>query len=145
MRYIILKKISNKEIKSRIDYIKNVFNIYVIPHRKEELTEFISIPSNSIDVIVIIGHNNDVYEYIKDYKPKEKVLVLITCYLGKIKKINLQKKQAYISKNICGITETYEGNLWGFQFDITDSELDLFNEKQGTIYQRINKSFERIN
>ena len=64
MRYILLsKKITFEEIRSRQEYLYDVFKIYMIPFYFDNYIELRSIPENYGNVVFINGHNNQVYSF----------------------------------------------------------------------------------
>lgn len=146
MRYVILglNKTNIKEVIERKKYIEHIFRIYTIPYFKKGFVEFHSIPANTIDLLMIVGHNDSVYNYLNENKIKESNIALITCFTGIIKKLELPGKNIYISKNRNGYTEMYDGAEWNINFQISDSELTLYNTKDKELNVRLEKCFERI-
>ncbi len=83
MKFVLLnKKVSQKEIIARKEYIYDVFKIYVYPIYHDSYVELVSIPQNSMNYIFILGHNDEVFNYLKKNNIEEKNIVLITCYIG---------------------------------------------------------------
>lgn len=142
MRYILLrKKISFEEIKSRQEYLYDVFKIYTIPFYFDNYVELRSIPENYGNVVFINGHNNQVYDYLMNQEPKERDIVMITCYQGLVKKIKFPNKDMFFTDTT---TEKLNGREYGFDFEITNSELNLYNCPYISVKKKINYSFERI-
>ena len=143
MRYIILKNnITSQEIRSRQEYLYDIFKIYTIPIFYKNYVELKSIPETQENVIFIRGHNYEVYNFLKNYKPKEKYIVLITCYIGFVTKIRFKNKEMFYTKQI---TNRLNGNEYGFNFEITNSEIDLYNCPYKSLIEKIEYAFERIN
>lgn len=139
MRYILLnQKISNDEIISRKEYIYDVFKVYTIPFRRKEILELRSIPENSHDIVFIHGHNNDVFWYLAKCLPYEKNIGLITCFIGWITRVNIPNKQLFFTDRI---TNKYDGRKYGFNFNITEAELNLYNSKEKSVYNKMVNSF----
>lgn len=142
MRYILLrKKLSYEEIKSRQEYLYDVFKIYTIPFYFDNYVELRSIPENYGNVIFINGHNNQVYNYLLDQEPKEHDIVMITCYQGLVKIIKFPSRDMFFTDTT---TDKLNGREYGFDFEITNSELNLYNCSYALIKEKINYSFERI-
>lgn len=142
MRYILLrKKLSFKEIKSRQEYLYDVFKIYTIPFYFDNYVELRSMPENYGNVVFINGHNNQVYDYLMKQEPKEHDIVMITCYQGLVKKIKFPNKDMFFTD---ATTEKLNGREYGFDFEITNSELNLYNCPYTSVKKKINYSFERI-
>lgn len=142
MRYIILKSnVSFKELKSRQEYLYDVFKIYTLPFYYDNCIELKSIPENYGDVVFINGHNNQVYNFLNVKEPKEHDIVMITCYYGLIKKIKFSGKDMFFTSSI---TDTLNGKEYGFDFEITNSEIDLYNCHYTSVRDKIIYSFERV-
>lgn len=143
MRYIILKdNISLEEIRSRQEYLNDVFKVYTIPFYHKNYVELKSIPEYYGNTIFINGHNNRVYHFLLNQTPKEYNFVLITCYFGVVKKLNFKDKAVFFTDII---TDRLNGKEYGFDFEITDSEINLYNCPYSSVEDKIRYSFERIN
>lgn len=141
MKYLFMKSEEDTK-KSRMEYLFDVFNIYTLSKEDENFIILEGFPFNYIDVFFIIGHEKLVYEYLKknfEYI-EERNIVIITCNPGLFKKFMGKGKNIFVSKNKYGITQTYEGGKWGFEFDISDSELDFYNSKNTNIMQKLRTS-----
>ena len=123
MRYIVLDKRNSKEILERKKYVEQTFNIYIILKKNVDYAEWVSIPESDIDLLMIVGHCDKVYNYLKNNKINEKNIVLVTCLLGKLKDFKITNKNIYISKNKNGYTDVFDGKNWNFNFDISESSL----------------------
>jgi hypothetical protein len=148
MRYIVLglNRKNMKEIVERKRYIEHTFGLYVIPFYNKQYVEFKSIPLTECDLLMIIGHNYLVYDYLNSNKPSENNIVLVTCYTGIIKQLLLPNKKVYVSKNEDGYTQLYNGAEWNINFKISDSELELYNsDNKFNLTNRLEESFERVN
>ncbi len=141
MRYILTdKSTKNAEIKSRQEYLYDIFKVYMIPFYRANFIELISLPVDKYDLVMIHGHNDRVYAYLKGNIPKEKNIVLITCYCGNVTKIKFPNKNIYFSSEL---TNKFNGMQYGFHFDITEAELDLYNSKEQSVYKKIDYSFRK--
>ena len=59
MRYVLLrKKVFAEEIKSRQEYLYDIFKVYTIPFYFDNYVELRSIPENFGNIIFINGHND---------------------------------------------------------------------------------------
>lgn len=144
MRYIVLNKsISNEEINSRKKYIEKVIGLYFITQKKDEgIIEFKSIPSISIDCVLIVGHNTSVKKYLENNKILEEYIVIISCFFP-LKRSLFSGKKVYVSYSEDGKTSYYDGTQWNLKFNISKEELKLINS-YGNFIDRINKYFRRI-
>lgn len=133
---IILPKDKETEIKARLEYLFGVFNLYFMVKREDNYCiELTSIPYNTLDYLLIIGHNGFVERYMINRKDtmREENIVLISCELKILRYSNLfSDKNIYVSQESYqyGQTTCYKGQDYGFEFNISDAELDLYNSKE---------------
>lgn len=143
---IILKKndIAFDEIVSRIEYFQDIFNLYYSIKEVNGNVELISLPINELDYVFIIGHNNEVYNYLLTNKVKENNIVLITCYQGFITKFTQKNKRIFVPNSTNGETKYYDGSKWNFNFNITDCELNLYKSKEINYDKKIMQNFKEV-
>ncbi len=142
MRYVLLrKKVFAEEIKSRQEYLYDIFKVYTIPFYFDNYVELRSIPENFGSIIFINGHNGQVHSYLMSKKIEENVIVMITCYQGLVQTVNLNNKKMFFTDIT---TDKLNGKEYGFNFEITNSELNLYNCPYTSLNDKIEYSFERI-
>lgn len=141
MRYLFMKSEENTK-KARMEYLFDIFNLYTLSKEDENFIILDGFPFTFIDVFFIIGHEKLVCEYLETNIEDipEMNIVAITCNSKLLKKFKDRGKRIFVSKNKDGITKTYDGKRWGFEFDITDSELDFYNNKNTDIIDRLRTS-----
>lgn len=151
MTVILLKykrDINQTEIDNRINYINSVFHDFVrVGKETDTYVTLKSLLDDSSSILYIVGHNIAVYEYIESNKKniKEKTIIIVSCFAFNIKRVsNLLDKDIYISKNINGITINYAPEEYGLGFEISDSEICLYNIKDKNIYDKIKECFIEI-
>jgi hypothetical protein len=149
MTYLICKNdIKSKEIEERQKYIYDVFHIYTFVDTKNSNKNIVvlkSMPDNMIDLFFIIGHNNFTDNYlIENYnKIKEKNILIIACYTKYFSSIKLLKdKIVYIPMN-GNIVKTYNGNDYGFNFEVTDEEIRMYRRRKENLNEMLNTIFKR--
>ena len=141
MRYVILTdRISLEEIRSRQLYLYDIFKVYTIPFILNGIVELISVPSCAYDVVFINGHNQAVFQYLIGHLPSEKNIVLITCYNGMVETIKIKNKKIFYSGNV---TNLLDGAAYGFNHDISNSELCMYNYSKANWKKRLELCFER--
>lgn len=145
MRYVQLNDIDDKEIIARNKYLNETFKLFFIKLNGNKLLEFVSIPTYENDCLIVYGHNYAVNNYLEKRIILESKLLLITCNRNLIIPNKLKNKEIYVSKTTKNITYRYEGKEYGFDFDITDTEIMLFRYRTSSFLEQINKSFERVN
>lgn len=146
MKYLIQQEFS-KEIPAREQYIYDVFHLWIIPFRIENKFIFLnSIPSHALDnFLFIIGHNYDVAYFLKSHNIREDIIVAITCdgTVNFSKKYLPHKKLFLPFQNNNNCAALLNGSLYGFDFDLTESELLLYNNNHiPNINERIENAFK---
>lgn len=145
LRYILDIRLQ-PELNDRMRYVYDVFSLYVI-HKKTEHGFIIleSVPSTAVDVLLIVGHDKAVRNllYNNVINVHEKNIVIISCNVYPSKYFISIDKRIFISNHNKGYTERRHGIDYGFSFDISDSELDLYNSS-GPVLERIEKAFIKL-
>ena len=146
MRYLVLNfEITDEEILARKKYIEKIFKVYFLIKKHDKFIEYVSFPNNFLDIIMIIGHNYIIYDYLKTHMPNENKVILVTCPCEILSKVDYGDRTVYIAKsNDNNQTELYDGMEWNINFKITDSELTFYNINNSDIDERINSAFERM-
>lgn len=147
MRYLISKTKAQSKI-ARREYIFEAFKLYTLEKAEESNTFIVldSIPLNSEDILFIIGHDQEVYQYLKENMSfiKESNIVAITCFPTKLIDLENSKKTLYIPKDKSLFIKSYDGSSSGFDFDITDCELDLYNSKEKTLLEKVEMCMTKL-
>lgn len=149
MKVLIQSNAREGEIIGRKEYLYDVFKLYFVNGKSLD-SGFImleSFPKREYDIFIIKGHADAVYNYLSNNGERinEDIIIAITCYPKKFKKLRLRGKKLYFPK-VDSIDEAilYPGTEFGFNFDITDSEIDLYNSKNESINKRIEDSFVKL-
>ncbi|MDO4282253.1 MAG: hypothetical protein Q4D02_01335 [Clostridia bacterium] len=149
MKYIITKSnVSNAEIKARMEYIYDSFHIYTLVdsvNSNKDITILNTIPEDAIDLFMIVGHDRRTDEYIRaNYKKiKENNIVIISCNTPRFSSLKLLKdKNVFLPKN-GGIIDFYDGENYGFSFNITDEEIILYRNRNEKMEIMLKNTFER--
>lgn len=148
MRFIIPTS-KREERLARQKYLYDIFKVYFIENTKvEEYIELVSFPEKEYDYLLILGHNGFVERYLSNHESEisEMNIVILSCEIDSTYIENLlSEKNVFISKETHndGEITCYEGKPYGFSFEITDTELNLFNSK-GSVSQRIAETFIKV-
>ena len=149
MKYLITKSnVSNAEIEARMKYIYDLFHIYTLVdtvNSNKDITILTTIPENAVDLFMIVGHDRRTDEYLRaNYKSiKEKNIVIIACNTSRFSSLKLLKnKNVFIPKN-GGIIDFYDGENYGFNFNITDEEIILYRNRNEHIEIMLSNTFQR--
>lgn len=147
MRYVILNEFIN-QWHERKQYVFSTLKLWTYLNKSDSEYVLTSIPSTSLDILFIVGHNSSVYRYLKQNKNTilEKKIVIITCNKNyNYSSVIPPDKSIYICKqNSSGIADLFEGKQYNLQFDVTESELLFLNCKEPDIHQKIRNCFSRI-
>lgn len=148
MRYFL--RCGNKaETIARREYLEQTFHLWFI--EKETIGSFIvfeSIPlSVEIDICLIYGHNYEVAALLKNHRDRipEKNIFIIACLTKNPKDFIIPCKRIFIApqQKDEGI-KLRKGIEFGFDFDISDIELNLFNNHTQDTLDKLLSVFERI-
>lgn len=147
MRYL-LQNVFRDELLARQKYIYQALSIWTITSSYcPDFIELTSMPSNCLDILFIVGHNYIVKRYLETSSVSEKTIVAITCN-GSIhfSKLQLPEKTIYLPhQNKNNYVDLINGKLYGFDFDLTESEIKFYNSKNNAdILQRLDTSFNKI-
>lgn len=148
---LILQSCFKNELISRQKFFYETLHLWlVVSSQMSEKRKYIqlkSIPTNCLDVIFIVGHNSFVEDYLNNNTINEERIVVITCD----KDINLSSKKIptktiYLShQNEADFTELIKGDCYGFDYDLTESEILFYNTNNNDdIVKRIEMSFSKV-
>lgn len=145
IEFIVLKgDFSNQEIISRMHYCNNAFHLYFTYEVTANSLVIKSFPKTSVKYLFIVGHNHDICKYLLSKKEQIENVIIISCKVPKnyINKFNA--KRIFVSKRESDKNYFYNGKEWGFNFDITEDELDLFNISVKDIQDKVRLLFRRV-
>lgn len=141
MRYLIHES-QLKEMSARKDYLFDVFHLYFLPGTPEgNYTPFSPVGEKGPDILFITGHTDSVFTHLDKMimEIPEKTIVITSCYGERFKKFS-NKKNGYVPKSRDELCCIRSGKPYGFDFNISDAELDFYNA-HGDIYTRIKSAY----
>ena len=145
---LTLQKCLSKELIARQKLVYETFHLWlIVSSSNNSYIQLGSIPTNSLDILFIVGHNVFVNDFLQHNQIKEERIVAITCdgtiHLSSFK---LPGKIIYLShQNEANYADLLKGELYGFGFDPTESELLLYNaNKSVDPVQRLEMSFCKL-
>lgn len=146
MRYFLRKK-QRGELSLRCQYLYDVFKLWFI--QTSEIGDFDvleSFPFVNDDIALIYGHNYEVVFLFKKYstKLKEKNIAIISCETDVPKGYFLKNKRVFLAPQREGRAKLLVGEDYGFEFDITDAELLLYNCRIPGTLEKVSSIFTRI-
>lgn len=141
MRYLIHENQLN-EMPARKDYLYDIFHLFFLPGAPEgRYTPFNPLGEKGPDILFITGHMDSVFMYLDTMITNipEKIIVITSCYGDQFRKF-AYKKKIYVPKLHDEPCNIRSGKPFGFNFDISDAELDFYNA-QGDIITRIQSAY----
>ena len=150
MRYI-LQKTFKEESNARIRYLFKIVNLwFIISEEDDRFTVFTSIPSSAHpDILFIVGHNYSVRDYLINHHFTESTIVAVTCdgSCNLKKHLHLKNATLYIPhQNEYNEVDLLCGRKFGIDFDLTESELLLYNSpRSASINEKISSAFQALN
>lgn len=146
MRYF-LRKEQRSELSLRCQYLYDVFKLWFI--QTGEVGDFDvleSFPFVNDDIALIYGHNYEIVFLFKKYSTemKEKNIAIISCETDVPKGYFLKNKKVFLAPQREGRAELLIGEDYGFEFDITDAELLLYNCRISETLEKISSVFHEI-
>jgi hypothetical protein len=96
------------------------------------------------NVCIIFGHNHEVLSLLKKTPFLEQEIYIISCDVKDPRGFRLPKKNTYISIQTNGQTRLYVGEEYGFDFDITESELILYNNRNRPLQDALQRAFSKV-
>ena len=144
MRYL-LHETQRRELQERQQYLFDVFRMYFLPGIPEGgFIPLKPVGTDCPDILFITGHTDCVRDYLSRTAKSipEKTIVITSC-MGRSFKKYAAGKEIYapdLKQPLCLLRD---GRPYGFDFEISDAELDLYNST-GTIFERIRSAYERL-
>lgn len=147
VRYILDRRLEIQLLPHK-DYLYQVFHQYFVEtDRTSKYIELSNFPTTTGDVLFVYGHCGWVIEFFlaQKHQVTERIKVINSCYPQKVLPFLLPIQNVYYSKvNSRGEDHLRDGTAFGFDFDITDSELDLFNARHLPLMQQIQSAYVKV-
>lgn len=144
MRYLLHRN-QRGELTARQKYLYGVFKMYFLPDNPEgSYIPLIPLGESDPNLLFITGHTPQIENHLKEYLdfiPEDNII--ITSCFGEIFKKFTGQKNIYIPKfapNFCFIRN---GKEYGFDFKISDVELDFYNVR-GNTWDRIHQVYQML-
>lgn len=144
MRYLLHQSQLN-ELRGRQSYLYDIFQMYFLPGKPEgSYTPLVPLGAKGPDVLFITGHTHQVQDYLDTYiKQIPEHCIVITSCMGRYFRKFATKKEVYVPDIHQDFCLLRDGRSFGFEFDISDAELDFYNAS-GSIKERIQLSYDRL-
>ena len=144
MRYL-LHETQRGELRARQQYLFDVFRMYFLPGKPEGgFIPLMPVGTSCPDIVFITGHTGYVESYLRSAAKSvpEKTVVITSC-MGRSFKKYAARKEIYVPDLKRPLCLLRDGRPYGFDFEISDAELDLYNST-GTITERIQSAYKRL-
>ena len=144
MRYL-LHETQRGELHARQQYLFDVFRMYFLPGKPEGgFIPLVPVGTGCPDILFITGHTGYVESYLRGAAKSvtEKTVVITSC-MGLSFKKYAARKVIYVPDLKRPLCLLRDGRPYGFDFEISDAELDLYNST-GTITERIQSAYQRL-
>ena len=145
MRYLLPLE-QRAELSGRQAYLFGIFHVYfVVTHVDHGFMTLVPFPftSDYPSILFITGHTDQVYRYLSSQiqRISESSIVITSCF-GGIFSVFSRDRNIYVPAesghhSFCFLRD---GKLFGFEFDISDAELNLYNSR-GNLSERILSSY----
>lgn len=144
MRYLLHQSQLN-ELNGRQAYLYDIFQVYFLPGKPEgSYIPLVPLGIKGPDVLLITGHTHQVQDYLGAYiKQIPEHCIVITSCMGRHFKKFTAEKEVYVPDIYQDYCLLRDGSPYGFEFDISDAELDLYNASGG-IKERIQSAYDRL-
>ena len=145
IEFVVLKNVFfKKEIQSRMHYCNNAFHLYFTFQIDANSLRIRSFPNTAVEYLFIVGHNNDICKYILNKKDYVKNIIIISCGIPEIYFKKFNAKHIFVSNRNSSKNYFYNGRDWGFNFNITEDELDLYNLNGKDIKEKVNQICKKV-
>lgn len=145
MRYLLQKENASEQ-KLRKQFLYDVFHLWFVNNGTiGEFDIFETFPfSNNNNILMVYGHNFQVKSLLKLYSKmiNENDIFIISCADNLKKNYSLEGKRVYLCPQNNGTVKLLRGKEFGFEFDITETELALYNCKKTNAYEKLLTAFE---
>lgn len=154
MRYFLDRRLGASK-NARREYLYETFKVF-----------FVELPSNAVDdglgreaiilqsfpttvdedVCIICGHNSFVAHILQNYSSEffEKEIFIISCAHGYREQYHVKGKKVYLVSQVNDYVNQHFGKAFGFEFAITDAELNMYNNSKATIKEKLLAEFTKI-
>ncbi len=147
MRYFLPKSKASEQ-KLRKQFLFDVFHLWFVNNGSIggfDILESFPFCSNS-NILIIYGHNYPVYKFLNDFSDSvhEDKLFIISCSIKDNSQYAQNGKKVYLSPQTNHRVFLMHGEEFGFEFDITDVELNLYNSKEKNVLSKLVSVFDFV-
>lgn len=147
MRYLLASS-NTKEQELRQQFLFEVFHLWFF--KCGNIGDFAilqSFPFNLYDdILIIYGHNYSIQQLIYENSNDihEKNIFIISCSLNDNRNYRIQGKNVFLAPQTNRHIFLLRGSEFGFDFDVTEAELELYNNRDNDILNKLISVFNPI-
>ena len=145
MRYLIHES-QRALLSARREYLYDVFGLYFLPGSPEGgYIPLIPVGKCDVDALFITGHLDQVCMFLwqKLKRVPERKIIITSCYGECFRPFVSSSKAIYVPRALNKDCELFDGHLFGFDFPISDVELEFYNAS-GNVMERIHQVYTRL-
>ena len=146
MRYFIQSN-NVGDVLARRAYIEEVTHLYFFQQHNvvQDYIVLQSFPLTTLpDICLIYGHNYSVAKLLEDEEIYEKNIFIISCLKWLGKHLTVKGKNIYIAPQKDSLVNLRFGEAYGFGFEISDAELNVYNSPYKTIMDKFTFGFQKV-
>ena len=147
MRYLLQYE-NYSELNVRRKYLEDTFHLWFILSKSIDgffvLESFPNTTEN--DICLIYGHNYNILGLLHKHQEElyEKNIYIISCRTKNLHNFLVPNKNVYLAPQIGNRLPLRDGLAYGFDFDISDVELNLYNSSNTNTTNKLNNTFIKI-
>lgn len=147
MRYLLAKE-NDYEQELRKQFLFEVFHVWFI--KSGELGNFQVLQAFPFgfhdNILMIYGHNYSIKQLFETHANTiyEKNIFIISCSLSNNRDYRMNGKNVFLAPQTNRKAQLLRGSEFGFDFNITEAELALYNSRETEIFQKLLAVFKPL-
>lgn len=146
LRYVLIG-VDESEVAAYKEYLFGALHLWFIETPgNTTYRQLLSFPFSGAEYVFVRGHNYMVSQYLKAHQYENQVATVVISCTPKLilSEVPTLRNVFFCRTDSSGYAPTRYGEAFGFSFEITDSELDFYNNKGLPLDIQISKSFEKV-
>ena len=146
MKYILQRQFEH-ELSARREYLLSTYHkFFVVYSVTPTYIEMESFPFDDNSVLLLYGHCNWIIKYClaNHSSISQKTKIIHSCFPSFVANAIHQEKVYFSKVNALGYTECFNGIPFGFNFKISNSELDAYNSAHLPFWEQIRFAYKKV-
>lgn len=147
MRYLLTKE-NDHEQELRKQFLFEVFHVWFINNGVLENFQVLEVFPFGFydDILMIYGHNYRIKQLMEIHANAiyEKNIFIISCSLPNNRDYRMNGKNVFLAPQADRQAKLLRGSEFGFNFDITEAELGLYNSHEPEVFRKLVAVFEPL-